>query len=437
MSVDTHSSSTRFGPTAIAARMGVHYGWVVVGATFLLILIATGVRATPGVLIKPLEDDFGWSRGDISWALSLSLLTLGLAGPVSGIMLERIGLRKTVLTFLGVVAMGTAAATTMEQLWQFHVYWGVLVGFGSGGVSIVLAAAIANTWFEERRGLVTGLLGSAASAGQFIFLRILLQLVDARGWQWAVGFMSLLLLTIAVPLALLLLRNRPTDAGVDVYGGNSGAGVAIADTRVTGMRTALRTFDFWLLALSFGICGFTTVGLIGTHFIPHATEHGFTANQAAGVLTVMGLFNIAGTIGSGWLTDRYSPRRLLAFYYFLRAISLLALPLMTNMSLMTGFAVVFGADYIATVPPTIMLTAERFGRRSVGTIYGWISFTHMAGAALAATIAGQIHDATGDYAMAIYLSGVLGVLAAAMAFNIGGKARREKEEKSKLEPVPA
>jgi MFS family permease len=424
-------------PTGIASRLGVHYGWVVVGATFVLILIATGVRATPSVLIRPLESDLGWSRGEISWVLSVSLLTLGLAGPASGKMLERFGLRATVVTFLAVAAIGTAAATTMEDLWQFHLYWGVLVGFGSGGVSIVLAAAIANTWFEQRRGLVTGVLGGASSAGGFIFLRVLLQLVDVWSWRWAIAFMTLLITSIALPVALLLLRNRPADAGVTVYGSGAGSNAAPGDTRTTSMRTALRTFDFWLLSLSFGICGFTTIGIIGTHFIPHATEHGFTSNQAAGILTVMGLFNIGGTIGSGWLTDRYSPRRLLAFYYFLRAISLLVLPLMTNMSLMTGFAVLFGADYIATVPPTVMLTAERFGRRSVATIYGWISFTHMAGAAVSAALAGQIHDATGDYAVAIYLSGMLGVLAAAMAFNVGAKGRRDAPGKAKLAPAPA
>jgi predicted MFS family arabinose efflux permease len=201
------------------------------------------------------------------------------------------------------------------------------------------------------------------------------------------------------------------------------------------MSSALRTADFWLLALSFGVCGFTTVGLIGTHFIPHATEHGFSENQAAGILSTIGLMNIVGTIASGWLTDRYSPRRLLAFYYFGRGFSLLLLPTMTNMPLMAGFAVLFGLDYIATIPPTIMLTANRFGRQSVGTIYGWITFSHMAGGAAAAAIAGRVHDSTGDYTVPIYFSGVLALIAAGMAFNIGARAARSGGRQ--LEPEPA
>jgi predicted MFS family arabinose efflux permease len=187
------------------------------------------------------------------------------------------------------------------------------------------------------------------------------------------------------------------------------------------MALALRTGDFWLLAVSFGICGFTTIGLIGTHFIPHATEQGFTDTQAAGILSLIGALNIAGTIGSGYLTDRYSPRKLLALYYALRAGSLLVLPLITTLPLMSAFAIVFGLDYIATVPPTVMLTANRFGRRSVPTIYGWITFSHMFGGAIAAALAGQLHDLAGDYTIAIYLSGFLALAAAAMAFNIGAR----------------
>lgn len=412
-----------FSPPALAARHGIHYGWVLVAVTFLLVLVGAGVRSAPGVLIKPLEQDFGWSRAQVSYALSVSLLTLGLAGPASGWLMNRFGIRGTTIGFLVLGAAGVALTVVMQALWQLHLFWGLLVGFGTGGMSLVLSAAIANTWFEQRRGLVTGLLGGAASAGQFVFLQVLLGLEEAFGWRAAVGFLALLLGGLVLPLVVLLIRNTPAELGLQPYGARPGRTLAAADDRVTPMSAAVRTGDFWLLALSFAICGFTTIGLIGTHFIPHATEHGFSDAEAAGILSLIGALNIVGTIGSGYLTDRYSPRRLLAVYYALRAGSLLALPAISSLPMMSAFAIVFGLDYIATVPPTVMLTAERFGRRSVPTIYGWITCAHMVGGAAAAALAGQIHDVAGDYAIAIYLSGILGLAAAAMAFNVGGRAR--------------
>ena len=417
----------RWSPPGIAARFGIHYGWVMVGICFVLVLVTAGIRSAPGVLIQPLEEDFSWSRSQISYAISVSILTLGLAGPISGKLIDRYGIRPVILAFLGVCAVGTVATLFMTTLWQMHLFWGVLVGFGSGGTSIVLSATVANIWFKERRGLVTGVLGGASSAGQFVFLQLLIVVVEAWGWREAVGVLAALTLGLVLPVTFLLLRSRPRDVGLEMYGVRTGeAAPDVSNEPLTPMKEALKTRDFWLLALSFGICGFTTIGLIGTHFIPHATEHGYTERQAAGILSVIGLFNIVGTVGSGWLTDRYSPRKLLAIYYFLRGLSLLALPAISGVPLMSAFAVVFGLDYIATVPPTVMLTANRFGRRSVGTIYGWISFSHMAGGALAAAMAGQIHDATDSYGIAMYLGGVLAVFAAALAFQVSASGPKAK-----------
>ncbi len=395
----------------------VHYAWVVVGVTFLLLLASAGVRSAPSILIKPLEADFGWSRGEISWALAVSLLTLGLAGPLSGMAINRFGMRRTAIAFLLVGAGGVGLTATMKSLLELHLYWGILVGFGTGGVSTVLSATVANIWFETRRGLVTGLLGGASSAGQFVLLFPLIAAEASWGWRASVLAMGALLALVILPVCALLLRSRPADVGLGLYGaGSAEARARPADARFTSLRDASRTLDFWLLAGSFFICGFTTVGLIGFHFIPHAGEHGFTRTEASGLVTLMGTMNIAGTLASGWLTDRYSPRHLLAVYYVLRAGSLLTLPLITGLPLMSLFAVVFGLDYIATIPPTVMMTADRFGRRSVPTLFGWISCSHMVGGAVAAAFAGQVHDIAGDYAIPIYVSGVLGLLAAAMAF---------------------
>lgn len=421
--IEPASSSPRV-PVAVrlARRAGIHYAWVVVGLTFVLLLIGAGVRSAPGVLIKPWEEDFGWSRGDISLALSLSILTLGSAGPISGKVIEKYGLRASVLLFLSLSTTGVILSTFISSLWQLHVFWGILVGFGTGGVSIVLSAAVANAWFESKRGLVTGLLGGASSAGQFIFLLLLEPVHQHWSWHAAIWVLGIGLLVVALPLSFLLLRSKPADVGLDLYRakGVAPAPVSAFDQRITPIGAAIRTGDFWLISLSFSICGFTTIGLVGTHFIPHATEHGFTESQAVNILAVMGLMNIVGTTASGYLTDRYDPRKLLMFYYSFRAASLIALPMIDTVPLMSLFAVVFGLDFIATVPPTVMLVANRFGRRSVPTIYGWVSFSHMVGGAIAAALAGQIHDVAGDYAMAIYLAGFFGLVAGALAWRVSG-----------------
>jgi sugar phosphate permease len=420
----------RLSPVAWAARRNIHYGWLVVGVTFLTVLTAAGVRSAPAVLIRPWESQFGWSRGDISLALSLSILTFGLAAPLSGKLTDRFGLRGTTLLFLTVGGMGAVFSIFLAHLWQLHVFWGLIVGLGTGGASVVMSATVANTWFESRRGLVTGILGGASSAGQLIFLPLLVWVTGQWGWRASLTLLAALLVGVVLPACFALMRSRPRDLGLEPYGAGAAGQATITDTRTTPMSRALRTGDFWLLASTFAICGFTTMGLIGTHFVPHAVEHGFSEAQAAGILSIIGGMNVVGTIASGWLCDRFSPRKLLAGYYFFRALSLLALPLVTTMPLMSVFAIVYGFDYIATVPPTVMLTADRFGRRSVGTIFGWISFSHMAGGALGAAAAGLIHDYSESYTLIIYAGGFLALLAAALAFNI-----RPRPASSALSPA--
>lgn len=407
-------------PESAAARLGIHYGWVIVGVAFVLLLASAGVRSAPGLLIEPLEDRFGWSRGQISWALAVSLVTLGFAGPASGWLIGKVGMRWMAALFLGLAVTGVGLTAIMQSILGLYVFWGLMVGFGTGGVSTVLSAAVANTWFETRRGLVTGVLGGASSAGQFVFLFPILWAEDAWGWRGAVTVIAIFLVVVALPLALIFLRARPADVGLFPVGAKVAPPAAATVQRV-GLREAARTGEFWLLAGSFFICGFTTVGLVGFHFIPHASEHGFSKAEASGLVSLMGAMNVAGTLGSGWLTDRFSPRKLLATYYFLRALSLLVLPAITSVELMSLFAVVFGLDFIATVPPTIMLTANRFGRASVPTLFGWITCSHMIGGAVAAAFAGQVHDIAGDYAIPIYVSGFLALIAAGLAFQAGGR----------------
>ena len=420
---------------SLAQRRGIHYAWVVLALALLIVVVSAGIRAMPGVLIRPLESDFAWSRSEISLAIAIGLVFYGIASPMSGKVAERFGLRAMVLFFLCTAGAGVALSTLIGALWQLQLFWGIFVGFGTGGVATVLGAIIANTWFEERRGMVVGLIGGAASAGQLVFLPLLVWITAEWGWRTALGFMATLLLGLVLPAAFLLMRSRPKDVGLEPLGATEASlAAAKQDIPVTPMSQVVRTLDFWLLSSTFFVCGFTTVGLIGAHFIPHATEHGFSEGQAAGILAIIGAMNVVGTTASGWLCDRYSPRYLLSMYYFFRGLSLLVLPVITTMPLMSVFAITFGLDYIATVPPTVMLTAERFGRRSVGTIYGWITFAHMIGGAIASFFAGYIHDAAGEYTVAIYMGGVLALFAAMMAFriNTGGAASPREPRKGRL-----
>lgn len=400
----------------LAERLGVHYAWVVVGVVFLVVLVASGARSAAGVFIKPLEEEFGWSRSAVSAPLAVSLLAMAASGPISGWAFTRFGLRRAVVGFLALGGLGAAATAVMSTLWQFHLAWGLLVGLGTGGVGLVIGGVVATTWFSTHRGLVAGILGGAASAGQLLLIKAAAWVTDTSGWRTAMWGVVLLLAAV-VPLAWILLRARPADAGATPFGGGVGAAPVGADIPPVPLRTALRTGDLWLLSASFFVCGFTTIGLIGYHFIPHATEaHGYSTGEAANLLSLIGAMNVVGTVASGWLCDRYPPRLLLAGYYGARGLSLLALPFMSSVPFLSGFAIVFGLDYIATVPATIAVITQRYGPRSVPSLYGFVIFLHMVGAAVAAQLAGWIHDYAEQYAPAFYLGGLLAVAAGAMSF---------------------
>lgn len=402
-------------------RIRFHYAWIVVTLTFLVLLATAGVRAAPGVLIVPLEQEFGWDRASISLAVAVSILTFGFGAPLSGGLVDRFGPRRVMLGGLVLIVAGLGPLVVLSEMWQLHLFWGLVTGVGTGAVSNVLGATVALRWFRSHRGLVVGAFAAAASAGQLIFIPTLASLTVDQGWRTAIGAMAVALAALVVPV-LILMRDRPTDVGQRPFGETDDAAEVAADlaesARSTPLAVAARTRDFWLLAGSFFICGYTSNGLIGTHLIPHAVDHGFTQVTAAGAVALMGTMNIFGTLASGWLTDRYDNRRLLAMYYGFRAISIAALPFILEVPQLLLFAVVYGLDWIATVPPTANLTARIFGRASLGTIYGWIFCSHMVGAALAAFLGGFFRDVLGDY-HAIFISAAgLGFVAVAMANRI-------------------
>jgi MFS family permease len=397
-----------------------YYGWLVVAVTVVAALLIFGIRSAPSVLIKPLEADFGWSRAEISSAIAIGLLFTGISAPFGGALMDRIGPTRVLIACLILTGGSVLGAATMQHLWQMTLFWGVLNGIGTGTASI-LGATVANRWFIQRRGLVQGLMGGGTSAGQLVFIPALSWLVVTAGWREATVIVALSAFAMIVPV-LAFMRDSPGDIGLLPYGAT--APVPAAANAPTGYREllgrAVRVPEFWLLTGSFFVCGATSVGIIGTHFIPHAEDHGIREVTAASALAIMGAMNFVGTIFSGWLTDRHDPRKLLACYYTFRGLSLFLLPLLTGLGLpgLTVFAVVFGLDFIATVPPTIALCADLFGRRNVGAIYGMVFCAHQLGAAIAAYLGGVAHDTLGDYTLAFIAAGALAILGALMALRI-------------------
>jgi MFS family permease len=400
-----------------------HYAWIVVVVTFLALLAAQAVRAAPGVIITPLESEFGWSRTEISLAISLSILTFGLGGPLGGTLIDRFGPRLVMLVGDLLIVAGLVGLLFVQNIWQMYLLWGLPIGIGTGAVGGVLGAAVAYRWFRTHRGLVIGAFGAATSAGQLVFIPAMAQLTVAEGWRWAIGIVLIACAAMLIPVAIFM-RDRPEHAGPVSFG--EGAVVTAAerteDRRSTPLRDAMRTRDFWLLAGSFFICGYTSNGLIGTHLIPHAVEHGFTTVMAASAVALLGSMNIVGTLASGWLSDRFDNRKLLAAYYGFRALSLFALPLIYDVQWLLLFAFVYGLDWIATVPPTANLVAKIYGRASLGTIYGWIFFSHMLGAAIAAFAGGFFRDLLGDYHLMFVSAGILGFIAVSLALRISTSA---------------
>ncbi|HXG51199.1 MAG TPA: MFS transporter [candidate division Zixibacteria bacterium] len=421
-----------------------YYGWLVIGLCFVTTLTSAGVRSSPSVLIHPLEAEFGWSRTLIASAVSMNLLLFGIAAPVSGWLLDRYGPRKVMLGSLGLLVLGVTGTVAMDRFWQFFIVWGVIVGLGAGGVGSVLAATVGNRWFVAKRGLALGVLGSASSTGQLIFIPLFMAAITYAGWR--LGSMVLIAVALVLlPMIYLWMRDDPSEVGLEPYGAGDPLAVKSGGTAsLRGMpakgatvtaREVLRHPTFWLLCGSFFICGGTANGLIGTHLIPHEIEIGIPQVAAASIVGVMGSLNLVGTIFSGWMIDRVQPQRWLALVYALRGVSLLLLPFVRDFSGLVVFAVIYGLDWFATVPPSMAITADTFGKQNVGKVYGWIFMSHQIGAAAMASAAGAVRDLIGDYHFAFLSGGVIAMIAAGLALQIRSKAR--DAEAAPAAPMPA
>ena len=408
----------------------IHYGWVVVGTTFVVLLVSAGIRATPGVLIVPLEHEFGWSRATISAAISVNLLLYGLMGPFCAAIAERFGVRRTMGFAMVLLAGALFLATFITQPWHLFLLWGVMVGTGTGMAAMVIGSVVVTRWFTRHRGLVLGALTAATATGQLLFLPLLARVAEADGWRAALRIVAVAAVGAAA-IALGFLREAPAALGLRPFGAKDGdpvPGLRPGNPAVIAVQTlarASRTKDFWLLAGTFFVCGASTNGLIGTHLIPACMDHGIPEVRAAGILATMGIFDLFGTTMSGWLTDRWDSRKLLFTYYGLRGLSLIFLPdaLVTDGTGLNVFTVFYGLDWIATVPPTVRLATDRFGTDDAPIVFGWVFAAHQVGAGLAALGAGIIRTETGDYHHAFVASGAMCLAAALMALFVNRKRK--------------
>jgi MFS family permease len=407
----------------------LHPAWVVAGITFLTLIASAGTRSAPSVLIVPLEESFGWGRDEISFAIAVNVLIFGLFAPFAAALMERFGIKKVVMTALSVVGTGSALTIFIQKPWQLVALWGVVVGIGTGSMALVFAASIANRWFIKNRGLVIGGLTAATATGQLIFLPGLSTLATNIGWQ-SVSLAVSLSCFVMVPIIGLFMYERPSSAGVTPYGApfdwvepiqnKQNAGRVAIDS----LKQALKVRNFWYLAGSFFVCGLSTNGLIGTHFIPAAHDHGMMEVAAASLLALVGVFDVIGTLFSGWLTDRIDPKKLLFFYYLLRGVSLFLLPSILFSTIHPStlvFVIFYGLDWVATVPPTILLCRTVLGPERATVVYGWVFAAHQIGGSIAALGAGIARVKFGDYSLAFYTSGFLCVITAMAVLKINYK----------------
>ena len=416
------------------AKQKIHPGWIAVTVTFFTLMASAGYRSAPSVLIVPLEDAFGWSRSQISLAVSINVLLFGLVAPFAAALMERFTVRKVVMSALALVAISSTSTIFMTQPWHLWALWGIGVGVGTGSMALVFAATIANRWFVARKGIVIGALTAATASGQLVFLPMLSHFAINYGWK-SVSLTVGTAAALVIPFIYFFLKEKPEALGMTPYGAPSdwqppapnelSAGRIAIDT----LKVSSKSRDFWILFGTFLVCGLSTNGLIGTHFIPAAHDHGMAETVAASLLALIGLFDVIGTLFSGYLTDRIDPRKLLFFYYGLRGLSLFLLPSILFSSVHPStlvFVIFYGLDWVATVPPTLVLCRMVMGNQRSAVVYGWVFVGHQIGASIAALGAAVLRVKLGDYAAAFYISGAMCLVAAFAVLQIAkGKSTAE------------
>jgi len=418
--------------TPLAAYLnarGVHYGWIVVGTTFLMMLATAGAMGASGVILTPLQHEFGWSNADISVALAVRLMLFGLMGPFAAAFINRFGVRPVVIVAVTLIVVGILGTIMMTAAWQLVLFWGIIVGLGTGMTALVLGATVATRWFSERRGLVMGMLTASSATGQLVFLPFLASVTQHWGWRAALGFV-VAILAAALAFAFALMRDRPSDLGLAPFGARAivpapapGSLTNMLRSPIVAFREAAGSRVFWVLFATFFICGLSTNGLIQTHWITLCGDYGVAP---VGMLAMIGIFDFVGTLLSGWLSDRYDNRWLLFFYYGLRGLSLIYLPY-TEFSVisLSFFAVFYGLDWVSTVPPTVRLSADAFGPERANVTFGWIFAAHQIGAATAAFGAGAARTNFSSYLPALYIAGAACLIASALVVTLAPPRKRQ------------
>ena len=424
--------------SASLSRRGIHYAWVIAAVTFFAMLTTAAALGLPGAMLKPLSSEFGWPTDALSSVFAVRFALFGLLGPFAAVFIARFGLRRIMVTAACFIATAMLLATQVTQLWQLFLLWGLVLGCGTGLTALVLGAMVASRWFTERRGLVVGLFAASTATGQLIFLPIAAWMIEHMGWRFAVLPVFVACVIVAV-LATLFMRDQPSDVGLRSYGDPDRTPVAAATAAPAKidflspfrvLAEASKNRSFWILAGSFFICGLSTNGLVQTHFISLCGDNGMAAVPAAGVLSMMGAFDLVGTTLSGYLSDRYDNRKLLFWYYALRGLSLFWLPYSTfSLYGLSVFAMFYGLDWIATVPPTVKLAAQEFGKERAGMVFGWVFAAHQLGAAVAAYGAGLTRTLLLTYNPALFAAGAACLVAAVLVTMIRLQGRKP--------PVPA
>ncbi|MFD1212142.1 MFS transporter [Arthrobacter sp. GCM10027362] len=415
----------------------VHPAWVVAALTLLALVAGAAFRSTTGALFAPLETEFGWTRTGTSGAVTLNLIVYGLTAPFAAAAMERLGVRRVVLAGLALTALGSGLTAVMTELWQLWILWGLFVGTGTGVMALVFGSIVANRWFAKRRGLVMGFFSGANACGQLVFLPLIVALAHHPGWR-AAALATALVAAVIIPLVALFFADSPQAIGRRPFGedpespvsGPRRPGASAGRLALTVLGDSLRSRAFWVLVFTFWVCGWSTNGLIQTHFIPAAHDHGMPAGTAAGLLALIGVFDIIGTVASGWLTDRFNPALLLVAYYGLRGLSLVFVNTLLGPGIeppLWIFIVFYGLDWVATVPPTVALCRVHFGLERAGIVFGWVFASHMVGAGVAAAAAGWIRETTGSYQLAWVSAAVLCGLAALSLLAIRKAPAAERE----------
>src|SRR3984957_7508940 len=384
------------------APRGIHYGWVMVALTLCFVICSSAVMSIPGILLVPLSKESGWSIGELSGPLGLRMALFGIIAPFAGALMLRYGPRNVVSASAALLILGIVLAMTTRTKWQLWLSFGTILGIAPGLTALALTTTIATRWFTERRGLVLGLMGAGTATGQLIFLTPAAWLTEHYGWRMSLAPSAVMVGLVAIAF-YLFPTDRPSDVELPPYGED----VVLANPPVphgnafalslAALRTASSSIVFWVMAFTFFVCGVSSFGLM-PHFVTLCGDFGIVPLIATSLLALIGICDMVGTIGSGWLSDRFDNRWLLGIYYGFRGLSLIWFPF-CGFSIfgLTIFPVFYGPGFIATIPPTVRLTAREFGREQAPLVFGWIFAAHQLGAGVMAVAVGQTRDVLSSY----------------------------------------